>query len=53
MHNYLGMNINYNTKIKLVFTMFEYIQYVLDESLEEFHGQTETPVANQLFDLDK
>ena len=53
MHNYLGMTIHYNTKGKVVFTMFDYIQDVFDEPPEEFHGQTETPAANHLFDVDK
>ena len=30
--NYPGMTINYNTKRKVVFTMFDYAQDVLDES---------------------
>ena len=30
--NYLGMKIHYNTKGKSAFTIFDYIQDVLDES---------------------
>ena len=47
------MTINYNTKVNVVFTMFDYIQDVLDNSPEEFHGRAETPVANHLFDVGK
>ena len=52
-YDYMEIAINYNTKGKVVFTMVEYIQDVLDESLEELHGQSETPAANHLFDVDK
>ena len=53
MHKYLGTNIDYNTKGKVVFIMFDYIQDVLDEFPEELHGQVETTAANHLFDVDK
>ena len=36
-----------------MFTMFDYIQYVLDKSPEEFHGRAETPAANHIFDVEK
>ena len=48
-HDYLGMTINYSTKVKVVSTMFDYIQDVLDELPEEFHGRAETTLANRLF----
>ena len=49
----LVMTINYNTKVKVVLNMFDYIQDVLDESPDEFHGQAETPAANHLFDVEE
>ena len=52
-HDYLGMTIIYNTKGKLVFTMFDYKQDVLGILPEEFHGKVETPATNHLFDVDK
>ena len=37
----------------LSYTLIRNIQDVFDESPEDFHGQTETPAANHLFDVDK
>ena len=48
-HDYLGMQIDYSTKGKVVFTMFEFIQKLMDEMPEEFHGIETTPAAAHLF----
>ena len=53
MYSYLGMTINYNTKVELVFTMFDYIQDALDKSPEESNGQAETLADNHLLDVEK
>ena len=51
-HDYLGMHIEYSTKGKVVFTMFEFIQKLMGEMPEEFHGTATTPAAAHLFKTD-
>ena len=53
MHAYLVIIINYNTKGKVVLTMFDYMKNFFDESPEKFHGREETPAANHIFDVEK
>ena len=52
-HDYLGITINYNTQGNVVFTMFDYIQDVLDKYPKEFHRRAETPAANHLLRVNK
>ena len=51
-HDYQGMTIIFSEKGKVVFTMFKYIQEIIDESPEEFVGKAETPAATHLFEVD-
>ena len=46
---YLGMNIHWTTEEMVVFTMYDYLEDILDESLLEFDGEDVTPAISELF----
>ena len=48
-HDYLGMVIDYTTQGKVVFTMFVYIENVLNDPPDVFYGTELTPARNHLF----
>ena len=48
-HDYLGMVIDYTTKGKVSFAMFDYIDNVLNELPGGFYATTLTPAYNHLF----
>ena len=48
-HDYLGMVIDYTTQGKFLFTMFDYIDNVLNELPGGFYATTLTPAYNHLF----
>ena len=48
-HDYVGIVIDYTTQGKVVFTMFDYIDNVLNDLLEVFSGTELTPACNHLF----
>ena len=48
-HDYLGMVIDYTTQGKFLFTMFDYIDNVLNELPEGSSGNAFTPACNHLF----
>ena len=48
-HDYLGMVIDYTTKGKVLFAMFDYIDNVLNELPGGFYATTLTPAYNHLF----
>lgn len=51
-HDYLGMTLDYSQDGKVLITMLDYIQGILDEVPESFLGKTPTPAANHLFDTE-
>lgn len=53
-HEYLGMTLDYSPKGKVVVSMVDYLQGMLDEAPLEFAGgSAATPAANYLFDADE
>ena len=49
MRNYLGMNLDYSKSGKIMITMFDYIQVIMDEVDKIFKTRLVTPVVNHLF----
>ena len=49
-HDYLGIVIDYTTQGKVVFTMFYYIDNMLNELPEGFDGTSLAPACNHIFD---
>ena len=48
-HEYLGMTIDWSTKGKVVFTMYDYLEDILSEALTDFDGEDVTPAISELF----
>ena len=48
-HEYLGMTIDWSTKGKVVFTMYDYLEDILSEALTDFGGEDVTPAISELF----
>lgn len=52
-HDYLGMNIDYSQKGKVIFCMKEFVEQIIKGAPEELlGGPRATPAANHLFDMD-
>jgi hypothetical protein len=50
-HEYLGMNLNFETPGKVVFSMKQYVENILEEAPDDMDGEAATPAANHLFDV--
>ena len=50
-HKYLGMNIDYSSPGKLIFSMINYIGKMIDDIPKYMKGEPATPAAHQLFDI--
>ena len=48
-HEYLGMTIDWSTEGVVVFTMYDYLEDILDEAPADFDGEDVTPVVSGLF----
>ena len=48
-NEYLGMDIDWSTEGMVVFTMYDYLEDILDESIPEFDGGDVTPAVSELF----
>ena len=48
-HEYLGMTIDWSTEGVVVFTMYDYLENILDEAPAEFDGEDVTPAISELF----
>jgi hypothetical protein len=48
-HEYLGMTIDFSNPGKVMFTMFPYIQNMLNDLPEDMQGEAVTPAAHHLF----
>jgi hypothetical protein len=48
-HDYLGININYDEKHKVKFTMFDYLKDILSEIPSDMDGIARTPAQDDLF----
>jgi hypothetical protein len=51
-HDYLGITIDYREKGKVKFTMYDYLEDILDEMPEDMNGTAPTPASDNLFDTD-
>ena len=51
-HEYLGMTIDWSTEGVVVFTMYDYLESILDEAPSEFDGEDVTPAVKDLFSVD-
>ena len=52
-HEYLGMEFNFSIPGKVIITMVNYIEEMLDELPEDMSGTAITPAANHLFYVDE
>lgn len=52
-HEYLGMTIDFSTDGKVRFSMMDYVQGILDELPDDMDGESATPAASFLFDIDE
>jgi hypothetical protein len=52
-HEYLGMTIDYSIRGKVKITMLDYIQNMLDELPADMDGESATPAANHLFQVNE
>jgi hypothetical protein len=52
-HEYLGMTIDFSTVSKVRFSMIDYIKNTLDELPKDMDGESSTPAASFLFDVDE
>ena len=50
-HEYLGMTLDYNINGKVQVKMFDYIENMLKELPEDMDGESATPAANHLFEV--
>jgi Reverse transcriptase (RNA-dependent DNA polymerase) len=51
-HDYLGMRIDYSEPGKVKFTMFDYVNGMLDTLPKDMSGVAASPAANHLFEVD-
>jgi hypothetical protein len=52
-HDYLGVTIDYSEKGKVKFTMYDYLEDILDEMPAYMKGTAPTPASDNLFDVDE
>jgi hypothetical protein len=52
-HGYLGITIDYSESDKVKFTMYDYLEDILDEMPEDMNGTAPIPASANLFDVDE
>jgi hypothetical protein len=52
-HDYLGITIDYSDKDKVKFTMYDYLEDILDEMPNDMNGTAPTPVSDNMFEVDE
>ena len=50
---YLGMTLDYSTKVKVKISMYDYIDKLLTELPSDMNGSAKTPAASHLFNVNK
>ena len=50
-HKYLGMTIDYSSLGKVIFSMINYIEKIIDDIPEDMKGESSIPSAHHLFDI--
>ena len=51
-HAYLGININYTRNNCVKFTMYDFIEDLLGEAMEDMHRTAVTLVSDNIFEID-
>jgi hypothetical protein len=51
-HDYLGITIDYSEKDTVKFTMYDYLEDILDEMPMDMNGTSPTPASDNLFDME-
>ena len=51
-HDYLGITIDYSEEGKVKFTMYDYLEDILDDMPDDMNGTSPTPASNNLFDVE-
>ncbi|MGK3737709.1 MAG: hypothetical protein ACI90V_004556, partial [Bacillariaceae sp.] len=52
-HDYLGLTIDYSENQKVKFTMYDYLEDILEEMPGDMNGTSPTPASDNLFDVDE
>lgn len=50
-HDYLGINIDYSNNNYVKFTMYNFIEDVLDKARPDMNGRSKWPANSKFFDL--
>jgi hypothetical protein len=51
-HDYLGITIDYSDKDKVKFTMYDYLEDILDEMPKDMNGTAPSPASDNMFEVD-
>jgi hypothetical protein len=52
-HDYIGITIDYSEKGKDRFTMYDYLEDILDKMPDDMNGAAPTPASDNMFDVDE
>jgi len=52
-HDYLGITIDYSEQDKVKFTMYDYLEDVIEDMPDDMKGSAPTPASDNLFDVDE
>ena len=52
-HDYVGMTIDFSEAGKVKFSMFDYLEEIIQNLPKEFVGESNTPASNHLFTIDE
>ena len=52
-HDYLGINIDYSNSDYVKFTMYDFLEDVLEEARSDMKGTSNWPANSKLFEVDK
>ena len=52
-HDYLGINIDYSNNNYVKFTMYDFLEDVLEEARDNMNGTSKWPANSKLFEVDK
>jgi hypothetical protein len=52
-HDYLGITIDYSEIDKVKFTMYDYLEDIINEMPDNMNGTSPTPATDQLFDVEE
>jgi hypothetical protein len=51
-HDYLGLTIDYSKKNKVIFTMYDYLEDIIESMPDDMNGTSPTPASDNLFEVD-